>query len=365
MSSGHRTMTLFVTVILGMILVILGLSAEWPMWAWPTLAALLLVVAAVTHRVLAPAPERFPRELLPDPDLPLPATVRQEQRVAHVALPSSVTDYDFSFSATVRWLVLDAPEDAPYVNPAGLAVEAILQRARLVTAQQPPHRSAFTQHQLDGALATMRPESTGRIMAMAQDVSLSLPELDRERLAKLSAVRKDEDVWEHERNYERSKRSYLSEDVLKDTGSAVVWWLSRNEEEVEGAVNRIGLLAQLSAAANNEEVSPPFDHLTSTPNVPYPADDGYAWDRPFDAGYPPSTNGTGTNPDLDSFLAWFGFRDDDPDVDLFTERLVTLADAHGKHEAAEKIKSRFGDTEEDGRSEGLGDEPAPPDAPGQ
>ncbi|MDH6217160.1 hypothetical protein [Streptomyces pseudovenezuelae] len=368
MSSGHRTMTLFVTVLLGMILVVLGLGCGWPTWAWPAMAVLLLVVGVVTHRILAPAPEAFPRALLPEPDLPLPEPMRQEQRVAHVALPSSVTDYDFSFCATVRWLVLDTPGDAPYVNPAGLAVDAVLQRARVVTAQQPPHRSAFTQHQLDGALATMRADSTGRVMAMAQDVSLSLPELDRERLAKLSNVRKDEDVWEHERNYERSKRAYLGEDVLKDTGSAVVWWLSRNDEEVEGAVDRIGLLARLSAAANNDEVAPPFEHLIPVSSASHPdgraeGHERYDWERPFDPGYPPSQNGTEPNPDVDSFLVWFGFSADDPDVEMFAERLINLARVHGKTAAADEIKRRFvRDTADEGE-DGEGPGPSQPDEP--
>ncbi|NEB05211.1 hypothetical protein [Streptomyces sp. SID13726] len=363
MSSGHRTMTLFVTVILGMILVILGLSAGWPIWAWPTMAALLLVVGVVTHRILAPAPEAFPRALLAEPDLPEP--VRQEHRVAHVALPSSVADYDFSFSATVRWLVLDAPEDAPYVNPAGLAVDAVLQRARVVTAQQPPHRSAFTQHQLDGALATMRTDSTGRIMAMAQDVVLSLPELDRERLAKLAGVRKDEDVWEHERNYERNKRTYLGDDVLKDTGSAVVWWLSRNETEVEGAVDRIGLLARLSAAANNDEVAPPFEHLVSVPSAPHMngaarGHEPYDWQQAFGPGHTPAGNGSEPEPSVDSLLTWFGFSADDPDVVLFAERLVGLARVHGKSAAADEIRRRFA---VDHADENEGDGPERPQSP--
>lgn len=360
MNSGHRTMTLFVTVILGLILVILGLSADWPLWAWPTMAALLLVIAAVTHKILVPEREPIPREFLADPDLPLPDLPRQEQRVAYVALPSSVTDYDFSFSATVRWLVLDVPEDAPYINPAGLAVDAVLHRARAVTAQQPPHRSAFVQHQLDGALATMRADSTGRITAMAQDVSLSLPEHDRERLAKLSDVRKDEDVWEHERNYERSKRAYLGDDVLKDTGSAVVWWLSRNQEEVEGAVDRIGLLAQLSAAANNDSVSPPFEHLVSTPRASF-ADgmtNGHVppnWPQSYGFTDSPSDNGAEPDFTFDSLLSWFGFSADDPDLDLFAERLGNLATAHGKTTAADEIKQRFrqngADQEEGDRAE--------------
>jgi hypothetical protein len=340
-------MTLFVTVILGLILVILGLSAGWPLWAWPTTAAILLVIATITHKILAPEPEPFPRQLGEDPDLPLPEPQRQEHRISHVALPSSVPDYDFSFSATVRWLMLDAPADAPHVNAAGLAVDAVLQRARMVTAQQPPHRSAFCQHQLDGALATMRPDPTGRITAMAQDVSLVLPEHDRERLAKLSDVRKDEDVWEHERNYERSKRAYLSDDVLKNTGSAVVWWLSRNEEKVEGAVERIGLLARLSAAANNEEVAPPFAHLGPQPQASpgNGAVNGHVlqeWQRPYEPSAPVTDGNPIPDLSVDALLAWFGVSPAGPDFDLFAERLLKLAETHGAAELAEELRRRFG-----------------------
>ncbi|MGW6014480.1 hypothetical protein [Streptomyces sp. NPDC055210] len=374
MSSGRKAMTLFVTVILGLVLVILGLCTDWPLWAWPTAAALLLVIALVTHRMLTPKREAFPREFGPDPDLQFPEPQRQEQRIAHVALPSSVADYDFSFSATVRWLVLDAADDAPYINPAGLAVEAVLQRARVVTAQQPPDRSAFVQHQLDGVLGTMRPDASGRITAMAQDVSLSLPELDRERLVKLSNVRKDEDVWEHERNYERSKRAYLGDDVLKDPGTAVVWWLSRNDQQVEGAVDRIGLLAQLSAAANNENVAPVFEHLVSPPVAPYAEADGGphappGWQWTPGSGTPASSNGaapdasSGSSESLDSFLTWFGFAPADPDLDLFAERLMNLARAHDKSDVVDELRRRFGPAQPPEDDEEAGDTPPAPEEP--
>ncbi|MEV0556374.1 hypothetical protein AB0I27_23330 [Streptomyces sp. NPDC050597] len=357
-------MAIFVTVILGLVLVILGLSVGWPLWAWPAAAALLLVISLVTHRALVSEPEAFPREFRPDPDLQFPEPQRQEQHIAHVALPSSVADYDFSFSATVRWLVPETVEDAPYINPAGLAVDAVLQRARAVTAEQPPNRSAFVQHQLDGALGMMCSDSSGRIMAMAQDVSLNLPEVDRERLAKLSNVRKDEDVWEHERNYERSKRAYLGDDVLKDTGTAVVWWLSRNDKEVEGAVDRIGLLAQLSAAANNESIAPVFEHLVSPPAAPYA--DVHAgphsppeWEQPPDSGTPTPSNSAGPDSSLDAFLAWFGFAPADPDLDLFAERLIVLARAHGKSDVVDEIQRRFGPVRPE-ETDGVEGTPAEP-----
>ncbi|MGA4843159.1 hypothetical protein [Streptomyces sp. G45] len=355
MGSGQKTMTLFVTVILGLVVVIFGLSAGWPRWAWPVTAMALLGTAAVTHRALCRTSRRPLSDPLPgfDPDLLAPCAPGPEQRVTHVALPSAVPDYDFSFSATVCWSEREAAEDAPAINAAGLAVDAILQRARALTSQQPPTRSAFVQHQLNGALGTMREDATGRVMAMAHDVSLSLPEHDRERLSKLSDVRKDEDVWEHERNYERSKRAYLGDDVLKNTGSAVVWWLSRNDEEVEGTVDRIGLLARLSAAANNDTVAPPFEHLVPPSASPYasdPMDLGRQGPPDWGAPSPPygpdgdpapaqDTAGSGM---IDSILAWFGLSREDPEADLLAERFMNLARAHGRMDVVEEFRRYFG-----------------------
>lgn len=348
MSSGHRTMTLFVTVILGLVVVIVGLTAAWPVWVWPASVVPLAVAITLMHKLLKPRP-------IPVDPAPPHEAGGQGRRIAHIALPSAVPDYDFSFSATVLWLVLDTPDGAPPINPAALAVDAVLQRARAVTARQPPDHCALAQHQLDAALATMHADGTGRIMAMAHDVVLTLPEHDRERLTKLADVRKDEDVWEHERNYERNKRAYLGDDVLKDPGSAVVWWLSRNEEEIEGAVERIGMLAQLSAAANNDTVAPPFEHLIAPPWTDRAHEEDASsgapdWgqqdadDVPFDAF--PSDRG------VDSFLAWFGFSAEDPDVRLFAKRLTRLAAAHGKTDVVDALRHRFapdppehGDTE--------------------
>ena len=42
--------------------------------------------------------------------------------------------------------------------------------------------------------------------------------------------------------------------MLTSTGSAVVWWLARHEDEMEKAVDMVGPLAQITAAANDEEV---------------------------------------------------------------------------------------------------------------
>ncbi|MFE7117106.1 hypothetical protein ACFU99_17015 [Streptomyces sp. NPDC057654] len=344
MSSGHKTMTFFVTVILGLILVIVGLTAHWPRWAWAAAAAALLIGAGLA---LVAGPRRrgpVPPEHALEPDWPIPQAERWEQTVSGIALPSRVDDYDFLFSATVRWCPLDAPADAPHVNAGALAIESVLDRARHITVLQPPHRSSLAQYQLNGALGTMRPDPSCRVEAMAEHVVLRLCETDAERLTKLSAVRKDEDVWEHERNWERNKREYLGKDVLKDTGSAVVWWMARNEDEVERTVNLIGPLAQLTSAANNEDVPEPFQRLVpgsrpepeprfadmwSAPHEPPPP---YDDEPPGDAGL------SGL---LNRLMDEAGLAEDAPDRALFARRIANDLDAANAPDAADEIRRRF------------------------
>ncbi|WP_207930608.1 hypothetical protein [Streptomyces hainanensis] len=260
MSSGHRTLAAFIATISALVLAIVELCVDWSGWLWPSLAAALLICLVVSMRAKAPASGYIPPENTLEPDLPIPPPLRQECRVAQVALPSAAPDYDFLFSATVRWVPqeIDVPSS---FDPGGIAVQAVLLRARAFAVRQYPTSSTLAQHQLNGYLGVMEADPTGRVLAMARNVTLTLSESDHARLVRLSDVRKDEQVWEHERNYEKNKRAYLTNDVLKDTGSTVVWWLSRNDEQVEGTVDRIGILARLSAAANNSEVMPPFRDL--------------------------------------------------------------------------------------------------------
>ncbi|NDZ80304.1 hypothetical protein G3I19_17585 [Streptomyces sp. SID10853] len=263
MSSGQKTVTVFLTLIGGLLLVIIGLYESWPRWAWPAAAVPLLAAPVLVIRFADRRVDPFPAEFMPD--LPVPPVERRELRISDVALPSAADDYDFLFSATVRWCPVSAPPGSPPVNASGLAVDALLDRARAVTALRSPTRSSLVQHELNGVLGTMQEDASGRVQAMALEVGLTLSDRDQERLAALASVRKDEAVWEHERKFEQSRRTYLGKDVLRDTGSAVVWWLHRNDDRVDRTVKDIGLLAQLTSAANNQDVEERFRHLVDRP----------------------------------------------------------------------------------------------------
>ncbi|GAA3378577.1 hypothetical protein GCM10020367_58650 [Streptomyces sannanensis] len=333
MTTGSKTTTIFLTTLCGLLLTILGLMQEWPRFAWPALAVFLVGVPAVAFKIAAV--RRGPLKVDVEEQRTDPPIERRELHVRHVALPSNWADYDFLFSATVRWYPLEVSGNDPVLNPAGLAVEAVLDRARLITEQREPGRPSLVQHELSGALSRMRPDPTGHLQAMAEDITLVLREHDQERLNRLAEVRKDKAVWEHQRKYEQSKRQYLSEDVLKDTGSAVVWWLSKNDDHVEKTVADLGLLAQLTSAANDTDVPERLRDLMPRPHDERPAPDTLQEPAPPLEPEPMPA-------DLfEAFLDSMGFTDGDVRRPILVKQIADVIRTQDQHETAEDLLRRF------------------------
>ncbi|MFF1548029.1 hypothetical protein [Streptomyces sp. NPDC058291] len=333
MTTARKTTTVFLTVLCGLLLTILGLVKRWPDWTWPTLAALLLVVPATVFRLASqrrgPVPVSFEEQLTAAP------VERTECRVNRVALPSLWDDYHFVFSATVRWCFADGPGRATVLNPAGLAVEAVLSRARAIAEKREPGDASLLQHELGGPLGRMCPDSTGHLQAMAEDISLTLPDEDQERLDRLAGVRKDEAVWEHQRKYEQSKRRYLGEDVLKDTGSAVVWWLAKNDEHVAKTVADLPLLAQLTSAATDTDI--PERLLEMLPHRPGGL--GTADTGTESADLPAREPSAADH--LSGFFEAMGFTEDDDRRAMLARQFSRLIEQHNRHETAEDLLRRF------------------------
>jgi hypothetical protein len=147
-------------------------------------------------------------------------------------------------------------------------------------------------------------------------VTLDISDADKEHLARLTKLRRDEEYWAGTCGLERVKREYFGAEVLNSPGSAVVWWLARNEAlarhqqqaSVQTMANDIGALTLLSdcatatdAAATSDQpgyVPPPSqapagDHVLQT----FAAQvsglvDHYGLARPADLGQDPP-NGHG------------------------------------------------------------------------
>ncbi|MEU7047625.1 hypothetical protein [Streptomyces eurythermus] len=333
----RRYASLLFVALSGLAPAVLGNALHWSPWLWGFVCvvtisgSLLLVMTVLSSGGYARADLYEPGE--PEPPAAPSEQPYQQTRVVEAALPSSADGYDFLFSATVWWKpVPDHAGQSEGASPA-LAVSSIVSRAQAIVREEEPRRASFARYVLEGELGVPLPDRSGRVKAKAEEVTLVLAPADRERLRKLTDLRKDEEIWEHERHHERNKRRYLGDDVLKSTGSAVVWWLARHENEIEKAVDMIGPLAQITAAANDEEVPELFRHLL-VPPVGGPLWDGHGrGEATFD-----HEEDLGVTDRLVLLLAAVGLKPDMDEYTVFVHRVVRSLEAAGMDEAAEEIR---------------------------
>ncbi|MGW2257248.1 hypothetical protein ACWCXE_05120 [Streptomyces sp. NPDC001780] len=352
----------------------LGNLLHWSAWLWGFMSmvtasgSLLLVMTALSGGRASADPYE-PEE--PEPPEPPVEQPYQETRVIDAALPSATDGYDFLFSATVWWRPVPDHADRPDVASPALAVSSVVSRALEVVRREEPGRAGVTRYLLEAELGVPLPDRSGRVMALAPDVTLTLAPADLERLRKLNDLRKDEEIWEHERQHERNKRRYLGDDVLKSTGSAVVWWLARHENEIEKAVDMIGPLARIAAAANDEEVPELFRHLL-VPPVGARSEatvGGPLWDvgglgrEMFDR-----EEEVGVSDRLRLLLTAAGLKPDMDGYTVFVHRVMRFLEAEGLDEPADEIRRAFGLAPDEGPEGEPSDEgdttgPWPPNSP--
>lgn len=357
MKSRSMAPTILLCTVSCVVITILGITLDWPRWLWiltPTLAAGILLLTVIgSGRTPKSDPSEFmsktdawptePSILTPESPAEPPF---QETRVENVSLPSSMTGYKFLFSATVWWRPQQSGSRPFHADLAGQASEWVLSRARAVTAHEDPGHVDLAEHRLNGALGAAMPNGAGSVTALAAHVTLTLHETDREQLEKLAELRKLEDIWEKQRHYERSKREYIGGDVLKSPGSAVVWWLARHDDEIAQAMDMIGPLAQLSAAANDMEVPEPFRHLVSQAFADYSEElPEYESAEPIEEPrfFMPDPEPETTEPDdvidhIVSLLKDLGFTEGSADWKVYVHRIANSTEASGHPEAAARIR---------------------------
>ncbi|GAA0538987.1 hypothetical protein GCM10011581_06080 [Saccharopolyspora subtropica] len=271
MNHEQRHVVWVVSVIAVLLWGVLAFRYGWPLWSWVVLAFATLVAPWVVAwrirdwRQRRERPADQPTEALPAPQAPRPAV----QEVSGVPLRSAHPDYRFLFSAKVFWYSKPDVPGLPHANPGGLAVDLVLQHAKQVVELFPPDEADLARHRLTAALGTVLSDPSGHVAAWAAEVELGLSAEDSARLQRLSDARKAAELWEQARDHERRRRAYLAEDVLKNTGSAVVWWLARQDGDLDEAVRQIGNLRRLTAAAHDTRVPDPDpDHPKWIPAMP-------------------------------------------------------------------------------------------------
>jgi hypothetical protein len=235
-----------------LVLYLVSLVIGLPGWSAVVLTVVLLVLLAVVWKQPdAPRPvvpkSAPPSVVLPDPDPVF--TGPPSRTVSDVRLPSASPDFQFSFSAVVQWsTVLSGSRHA---DLGAVAVDALLERARSLTARQQVTEESLNQHRLAALLGEPALDEKGLVRSWATEVRLRLPDADHKHLLHLAALHRREQTTLLERRMEQDKRAYLKDDVFATPGSAAVWWLVNHPGDVEAALGLLDTLAELSAAAND------------------------------------------------------------------------------------------------------------------
>jgi hypothetical protein len=347
MTSKRKVVVPAVTGVVAVVVVVLGISLRWAPWITVVAAVACCAFGVLVYLAFARDVKPVEQNVFIPPPAPEPQPSVQMVALQGVNLPSAVPDYEFMFDATVYWRSVGNPTATMHVRPGARGIDAIIQRAAAVAATEQPGMAIRLQHRLNDVLGVVEHDQSGRIEAWADNVRTNLFDADAQRLRALADIRKDKAVWEHQRRFECDRRGYLTDDVLRSTGSALVWWLSRNETEVTGAVDLIGTMARLSAAARDEDVPDLFRHLLDPSLLP-PSEQEQ---NPFalvggdGAGQPLTldfSQFTGTRSPVDLVTALMGALGlDDEQRALFAARVAAGVASTGKVDTAEQIRQRF------------------------
>jgi hypothetical protein len=340
MNREQRGVVKAMSVIAALLWVGLGLRYGWPAWLWLALVIATIVAPWLViwrfrrwrERRLALASP--PVETVVEPERPQPV----ERTLSGLPMRSAHPDYKFLFSGKVFWYPKPDAPGLPHADPGGLAVDMVLEQAKQFVAEIPPDEGQLAQYRLNAALGAERSDPSGHVAAWASEVRLELPATDADRLRRLAEARKQEELWARARNHERDKRAYFADDVLKNPGSALVWWLAREDGNVDEAVRQIGNLRKLTAAAHDTR-------------VPEPDFDAPHWINAVPAGQPTMHSFLLEEFELHTNGAWQHVSAAIESLAAGEERATLgrrFADvlaAHGHRELAELVRDRFAESD--------------------
>jgi hypothetical protein len=247
MNDDHRMLTGGIVVAAALVTLILAALLGFSVWLVLPPVVAVGAVAALTRRGygnvdLWASGRGKPTEPPPQPE-------PDSSSVTEVMLPSNTPDYQFKFAATVLWTPVPGARPTQHGDLGAVARNAVIARATSVTQGTAPADHALVRYRLAAALGVGVPAEDGQIRAWATDIELGVPDADANRIRTMAGLRKDVEIWEHERDHERNVREYLGADALRTTGSALVWWLARHTDQVDEAVSLIEHLDRLSAVA--------------------------------------------------------------------------------------------------------------------
>jgi hypothetical protein len=190
----------------------------------------------------------------------------QAHTITGARLRSAFADYNFIFAANVLW----RPSTDGASGTGEIAANEIIRRADEITERRNPNEAALIASDLTLALGLLQLDPSGLVQVKAESIHLQLLPEDQQRLDEFARLRKEEGLWDYQRRYQTNKRRYLRTDVLKDSGSAVVWWLAKHEDDPRQVAESIDVLTRLAQAANSGNGAAPAASAAPgpTPVVP-------------------------------------------------------------------------------------------------
>ncbi|HEY7592006.1 MAG TPA: hypothetical protein VH969_02525 [Actinophytocola sp.] len=324
---------LALTTTAAVVFTVLTTLAGWQWWVGLLVSAPVVAGGLFIKRLLEGDRHYEPAQPLPQAPPPPPPPQPASTRIQGLALPSKDRDYRFLLHATVLWLPSASATAGAQLSRQDhqVAIDAIRERATRQTQDLSASDLDLVGPRIATELSYPLVDRSGEFEVWAQDVVLTLPDLDLERLRELARLRKNAELWEAQRLEQRNLREYLHDDVFTSTGSAVVWWLSRDVTKVEETVALIGKLAQLTATANNREVDALFRPFVDGPVVPH---------AEVVAPASISLNGGGLEP-VRRLMAQTLPDSTEPERALMADQLATLVANLGADELAREIRLAF------------------------
>jgi hypothetical protein len=162
------------------------------------------------------------------------------QAALEAAVPSAVDYLDFRLRCTVGW------DDEPDLRP--FALRAVTERAASTLGRHHPTRWQVAEIEVAADLAEVQVDP--KVVVHARDVAVAVDD-EHLALARQHASRQRE--LAEQAAADHAELRYLRDSVLADPVIAAVWWLRRNDfdlDRVEAAVPR--LRAVLRAVANSD-----------------------------------------------------------------------------------------------------------------
>lgn len=182
--------------------------------------------------------------------------------------------------------------------------------------------------------ARPRLDELQQVRTWADRIQLKLPQADAKHLQLLTDLKREQESSRLKRGLEQDLRAYLTQDALLTPGSALVWWLAKNPDQVERSVELYPILKRLSEAAQGVPEERPVVEKPAGINGFGPQIFSSGESRPVE---PLAT----AMPDYEAALEKLFEGCEEPERSYMASQLAYLEDSFERPERAARIREHF------------------------